>query len=191
MSCVLTLLDVVGCRENKGIILSCFGTKEANALGLVSKGMKWAVECYPWEDVKTRIRNIPKWKLCFPYARSASICSYRNLKRTDADLECLKGIHTLRMFGGNEITDEGLKHLAGIHTLEMFGCVRITDEGLKHLAGIHKLNIRLSVRITSEGLKHLAGIHTLEMADCVGITDEGLDFLREQGTVVKECHYTW
>jgi hypothetical protein len=31
----------------------------------------------------------------------------------------------------------------------------------------------------------------LEMADCVGITDEGLDFLREQGTVVKECHYTW
>ena len=132
-------------------------------------------------DRVTQIRDVRKWRACFPNARCANVVGRVDLVDiglVDADLASLSGVEEVHadLGGCAQITDAGLAHIRGaFRTLRMRGCTRITDAGLAHLACIHTLDISWCTGITDAGLAHLAGIHTLYMRICLGITDAGLD----------------
>ena len=211
METELTLVDVFGSRENKGIMPMFFGTQEANQLRLVSKDMKQAVEWYPWEDMETEIENLAKWKKCFPYARSADVAEVLDLK--NEDLSELKGVPNVSImnptledkhfvnFTGikklnidwcnqSTITDKAFESLKGIHTLSMGGCNQstITDKAFESLVGISNLTIGDCVQLTDKSFEYLAGIQKLDMTGCSQITDEGLKHLAGiDSLVIIDC----
>ena len=131
-----------------------------------------------WLDRDTKIRDVKKWRACFPNARCAYVRGNPDL--VDADLAKLVGVKEvhLDLRGWQRITDAGLAHLTGaVRTLNIEGCAQITDAGLAHLTGIHTLNIWGCAQITDAGLVNLTGIHTLNIWGCAQITDAGLAHL--------------
>ena len=95
-----------------------------------------------WLDRVTKIRDVRKWRACFPNARCANVVGRGDL--VDADLASLSGVEEVHADLGGlwQITDAGLAHIRGaVRTLNMRGCAGITDAGLAHLAGIHTLNM--------------------------------------------------
>ena len=98
-----------------------------------------------WLDrvTKIKIRDVRKWRACFPNARCANVVGRGDL--VDADLASLRlpvsGVEVhVDLWGCAQITDAGLAHIRGaLRTLNMRGCRGITDAGLAHLAGIHTL----------------------------------------------------
>ena len=93
-----------------------------------------------WLDRVTKIRDVRKWRACFPNAHCANVVWRGDL--VDADLASLSGVEEVHadLGGCAQITDAGLAHIRGaFRTLR--GCRRITDAGLAHLAGIHTLDM--------------------------------------------------
>jgi hypothetical protein len=93
---MLTLFDVIGPNENKGIILGFFTTTEATILRIVSKDIKQAVEWYPWdertfEDESLINQDIINWRKSFPFARSALI-NFDYPELTPDEILKLKGV---------------------------------------------------------------------------------------------------
>ena len=147
-------------------------TKEVCEAMVVCKEWRELVARVRWNDAETEVYDVAGWRECFPRARGVRV-----RECTDAEVEHLKGIHTLNMEGYPLITDAGLAHLAGIHTLDISHCHRVTDAGLAHLSGIHTLKMSYCGLITDAGLAHLAGIHTLNISWGGQITDAGLALL--------------
>ena len=91
-----------------------------------------------WVDRDTKIRDVKKWRACFPNARCANVVGNPDL--VDADLATLVGVKEVHvdLRGCQRITDAGLAHIRGAaRTLNIEGCAQITDAGLAHLTGIH------------------------------------------------------
>ena len=133
-----------------------------------------AVMEFPWMDKKSKIKgSVRAWRAAFPVARAANV-SYRD-DIVDADFVHIRGdarvrLHTVYMSNCKRVTDAAFVHLRGIHTLDMYGCnqITITDIAFIHLRGIHTLYMRWCNQetITPAALTHLRGIHTLTTLGC-------------------------
>jgi hypothetical protein len=108
-------------------------------------------------------------------------------RTTDADLELLPGLTTLRDLNlyGTKITDAGLVHLAGVTSLQALhlNSTAITNAGLANLRGLSNLTeLGLGhTRVSDEGLPALArltNLHTLHL-EGTQVTDRGLEYLKK------------
>ena len=74
-------------------------------------------------------------------------------------------MHTLNLYGNENITDEGIQNLTNIQNLNLYGYgnekEHITDKGIKNLTNIHTLELGNNKKITNEGIKNLIKINTL------------------------------
>ena len=154
-------------------ILSYLRQDEVLGLRAASRTCREAVAEHAWSDFDAQrsviyMGRVAHWRKCFPRARAANL-RYKSCIK-DADFVHLRGLHTLRMIGCENITDAAFMHLRGIHTLDMsyYDQAGITDAAFAHLRGIRTLDMSRcnQATITDAAFAHLRGIHTLHMSSC-------------------------
>ena len=219
-----SILSVLFGPHSIGKGIFCFITMiDSNKVRVQCRECRQAIMDFPWMDSTSKIKgSIEKWRASFPVARAVNVSERKDIVDadfvhirgdararlhtvdmnrckavTDAAFVYLRGIHTLNMFGCNQmtITDAAFVHLRGIHTLSMGACNQetITDAAFVNLRGIHTLNMGVCYQetITDAAFVNLRGIHTLIMGSCRQITISDAAFVHLRGIhtlVMNNCN---